>query len=75
MEPRNPIKDQGVDVVGQYGRSHRGHRYRKMPKDPARSETLCMHGNTLRGNREIPCLPEAKRVAMGRIGKSKDSRQ
>jgi hypothetical protein len=36
---------------------------------------LSMHGNILRGNREIPCLPEAKRVASGRIGKSKDSSQ
>ena len=44
-----------------------------MPQDPARSKSLSMHGNTLHGNREIPCLPEAKRMAGGRIGKSKDS--
>ena len=69
------VKNQGADVVGRRGRQHRGYRKRKMPQDPARSETLRMHGNILRGNREIPCLPEAKRVASGRIGKSKDSSQ
>jgi hypothetical protein len=56
------------------GRQHRVHRHRKAHQDPARSETLCMHGNTLRGNREIPRLPEAERAA-GRIGKSKDVRR
>jgi hypothetical protein len=69
------VRNQGADVVGRRGRQHRGYWNRKMPRDPARSETLRMHGNILRGNREIPCLPEAKRVASGRIGKSKDSSQ
>ena len=61
----------GADAVEGGGRQHRVHRHRKAHQDPARSETLCMHGNTLRGNREIPRLPEAERAA-GRIGKSKD---
>jgi hypothetical protein len=64
----------GADAVEGGGRQHRVHRHRKAHQDPARSETLCMHGNTLRGNREIPRLPEAERAA-GRIGKSKDVRR
>jgi hypothetical protein len=72
---REMYKDQDADVVGRHGRRNRGHRQREMPQDPARSKALSMHGNILRGNREIPCLPEAKRVASGRIGKSKDSSQ
>jgi len=39
----------------------------------ARSETLYMHGNTLRGNRESLKLPAEKDGAAGRIGKSKDA--
>ena len=36
------------------GRQHRGHRYRKMPVDPARSKTPCMLGSSSRRNWEIP---------------------
>ena len=43
-------------------------------RDPARSETPSMHGNTSRGNREIPWSPVAPWAA-GRIGKSKDARR
>jgi len=68
------FRNQGADVVGRRGRQHRGYWNRKMPQDPARSKTLRMHGNILRGNREIPCLREAK-VAGGRTGKSEDTRQ
>jgi len=34
-----------------------GSRYRKLPEDPARSKNLCMHGVSMRENREIPSPP------------------
>lgn len=61
----------GADAVGESGRPHPAHRYREMCLDSARSETLSTFGNTLRGNREIPCSPRAA----GRVGKSKDARR
>jgi hypothetical protein len=64
----------GADVVEIDGRQHLGHRHRKVHQDPARSETPCMYGYTLCGNREIPRLSAAERTA-GRIGKSKDIRR
>jgi len=64
----------GADAVGEGGRPHPEHRYREMPRDPARSETPCMYGNTSRENREILC-PPAQDGAAGRIGKSKDARR
>ena len=64
----------GADAVGESGRPHPGHRYRETCRDPARSETPCMYGNTSRENREIPCSPAADGVA-GRVGKSKDTRR
>ena len=56
------------------GRQYAGHRYREVPRGPARSETPCTYRSTSRGNREIPEPPRAA-VAMGRIGKSKDARR
>jgi hypothetical protein len=41
---------------------------------PARSETPCMYGTILCGNREIPCQSAAER-ASDRIGKPKGVRQ
>ena len=64
----------GADAVGEGGRPHPAHRYREMCRDPARSETPGMYGNTSRENREIPCPPVADGVT-GRIGKSKDIRR
>jgi len=63
-----------ADAVGESGRPHPRHRYREVPRSPARSETPSTHGSTLRGNREIPSSPRAE-VASGRIGKSKDARR
>ena len=63
-----------ADAVGESGRLHPMHRYREVHRSPARSETLCTCGSTLRGNREIPCPPGAVR-APGRVGKSKDTRR
>lgn len=38
--------------------------------DPARSETLCMCGRSLHGNREIPCSPTPRWWGAGRAGKT-----
>ena len=61
----------GADAVRRSGRPDPGHRYRKMLRDPARSQTPGTYGNTLRGNRENPCSPRAT----GRVGKSIDVRR
>jgi|ERR1035437_999993 hypothetical protein len=63
-----------ADAVKTGGRQHRGRRYRKASPSPARSKTPCTCRNTLHGNREIPRFPREK-VALGRIGKSKDTRR
>ena len=63
-----------ADVVGAGGRPHLSHRYRKMRRNSARSETPCTHGNTSRENREV-LSPSAADGAAGRIGKSKDVRR
>ena len=64
----------GADAVEVCGRPHPAHRNREMRRDPARSETPCMYGNTSRENREVPC-PPAEDGAAGRVGKSKDTRR
>jgi hypothetical protein len=69
---RDLLRD--ADAVGESGRLHRAHRYRKVCQSPPRSETRCTYGNTSRGNREIPSPPKAA-VALGRVGKSKDVRR
>jgi RNA-directed DNA polymerase len=68
MEPRNHLV-RGADAVSRSGRPHRQQRYREWPADPARSENLCMHGISMRENREIPRSPVgliSGRVAQGR---------
>ena len=47
----------GADAVETSGRPHRRQRHRKLPSDPARSKNLCMHGVSMRENREIPRSP------------------
>ncbi len=69
---RNSLR--GADAVGEGGRPHSAHRYREMRRDPARSQTPCMYGNTSRENREILRSPDPGDWA-GRIGKSKDTRR
>ena len=64
-------KTQGADGVLTSGRQYRLQRKLMLQKDPARSETPGMHGNTLIGDREIPWLP----AQAGRVGKSKDTRR
>jgi hypothetical protein len=63
-----------ADAVGESGRPHRVHRYREVCQSPARSETPCTYVSTSHGNREVPSSPRVA-VALGRIGKSKDTRR
>lgn len=44
-------------------------RHGECVRDLARSETLCMCGRFLNGNREIPCLPSPRWWGRGRAGK------
>jgi hypothetical protein len=69
LRKRQALRD--ADAVEKGGRQHWVRRQRKVRPDPAQSETPCMCGNTLCGNREIPRPPADERAA-GRIGKSKD---
>ena|SRR3974390_1140583 len=68
------IQLRDADAVRRSGRQQLGRRYREASRNPARSETPRTHGSTLHENREIPGLPRAA-VALGRIGKSKDTRR
>ena len=68
IEPRNP-RVRGVDAVYGSGRQHRQRRYRESLGGPARSETLCMYGTSMRENREVPrspVRPVTGRAAQGR---------
>ena len=56
IEPRNH-RVRGADDVYEIGRPHRQQRFRELVTDPARSENHCMHGTSLRENREISCSP------------------
>jgi hypothetical protein len=53
IEPRNH-RVRGADAVYEAGRQHCRRRYRESLAGPARSETLCMYGTSMRENREIP---------------------
>jgi hypothetical protein len=52
IEPRN-AQIQDADAVIRCGRQHVRHRHREMTYGPARSETPCTCGTSLRENREI----------------------
>jgi hypothetical protein len=63
------ITVRGADVVYKIGRQHRQWRYREPLVGPARSETLCMYGTSMRENREVPRSPVGLitgRAAQGR---------
>jgi hypothetical protein len=64
----------GADVLGDGGRQHRARRHREVRRDPARSETPCMHRSISHGNREIPRSSAAHWVA-DRIGNPKGKRR
>ena len=70
IEPRNRCI-RGADAVERSGRQHRRQRYRELPSDPARSKNLCMHGVSMRENREIPHSPARVDRRAGRSGKAK----
>jgi len=73
-----PLREQWAlreaDAVEISGRQQSRRRSGKTPRNPARSETPGMYGNTLRGNREVPRSSAAVAQAE-RIGKSKDTRR
>lgn len=71
---REIIRVRGADVVSVNGRLHPMPRYGERRGDLARSKNPCMHRNTSRENREIPCSPVTDGTT-GRIGKSKDPSQ
>ena len=54
IEPRNH-RVRGADVVYGNGRQHCQQRYRELLAGPARSENHCMHGTSMRENREVSC--------------------
>ena len=58
IEPRNQ-SFQGADAVKRSGRQHAPNREREARCGPARSKTPCMHGTSLRENREISGAPPA----------------
>lgn len=64
----------GADAVGTSGRPHPECRYRETFRDPARSETLCTLGYTMRGNREVLGLSAGDGPA-DRVGKPKGVRR
>jgi hypothetical protein len=69
IEPRNH-RVRGADAVYGSGRQHLQQRYRELLAGPARSETPCMYGTSMRENREIPCSPVrliSGRAAQGRL--------
>ena len=59
----------GADAVPASGRQHRRPRHGKRSGDLARSKNPCMHRNTSRENREVPCSPVsmAWRAAVGSL--------
>ena len=68
IEPRNH-RFRGADAVYECGRQHGQWRYRELLADPARSETLCMYGTSMRENREVPRSPAwviTRQAAQGR---------
>jgi hypothetical protein len=68
----NLLRD--ADAVRTGGRHHRMHRKREVHSSPARSQTPSTYRNISHGNREVPRSPSAEH-ALGRIGKSKDTRR
>ena len=64
----------GADAVRRGGRPHWVRRQRETYLAPARSETPCTLGYTMRGNREIPESPVGDGPT-GRVGKSNDARR
>jgi hypothetical protein len=68
---REIAQNRGADVVAESGRQYRLQREPMLQKNPARSKTPSMHGNTRNGNWEIPPLS----AKADRIGKPKGKRR
>ena len=68
IEPRNH-RVRGADAVYGSGRQHLQQRYRELRAGPARSETPCMYGTSMRENREVPRSPV--RVITGRAAQGR----
>jgi RNA-directed DNA polymerase len=64
--------NQGADVVVLNGRPHESAQQGERTIDPARSETSSTCENSMRENREIPCLPPGDNSSGGRAGKVDD---
>ena len=71
---RENTVNRGADALDLSGRPHRESRQRERRLDPARSQTPCMPGNTLHGNREILRSSEEK-GSSDRTGKLKGVRR
>ncbi len=56
LSPEIKVSIPGADGLLMHGRQHRVSRHGEVYTDSAGSETPCMHGNSLRGNREALCL-------------------
>ena len=63
--------NQGADAVLLRGRPHAYARKGESTSNPARSKTSSTYGNSMRENREIPCLP-LEVGTEGRAGKVDD---
>ena len=63
--------DWGAEVLWSHRRQHCVRRYGEEHAGPARSETSCMRGNILHGNREIPspAAPTRESLRAARIVK------
>ena len=68
---RENRSNQGADAVVLSGRLHADARESERTRDPARSKTSDMRGNSMRENREIPRPPAVDGPA-GRAGKVED---
>ena len=65
---REMLKLRGADAVEKSGRPHGAHRHGEVRAGPARSETPCVSGNHLRGNREISGPPGGRASGPQREG-------
>ena len=69
IEPRKH-PTQGADAVEKRGRRDRWSRYREWLLGPAWSKNLCMHGISMRENREVPRSLACGDGRAGRAGKA-----
>jgi len=63
LSPENP-EEPGADAVKRSGRQYLLYRYCEIQQDLAWSQTPYMYGNSMRGNREVPCSTSGVRTAV-----------